>query len=96
MLMRHKPVVGSWYQTEDDETFEVVAFDQEEGTIEIQYFDGTVEEMDLETWCETVAKSIDPPEDWTGSYDIESEDAGVELNGLGGGDHDWQNSIDDL
>ena len=30
--------------------FEVVAFDDDDGTIEIQYFDGTVEEMDIEDW----------------------------------------------
>lgn len=95
MLLKHKPAVGNWYQTEDEETFEVVAFDPEDDYVEIQYFDGTLEEIDLETWNETVASPIDPPEDWTGSYDIENEDTGIDFDSRGG-DQNWQNSIDDL
>jgi len=34
--------------------FEVVALDDDDGTIEIQYFDGTVEEMDIEDWEDAV------------------------------------------
>ena len=46
-----QPGIGDWYrQKEGGALFEVVAFDDDDGTIEIQYFDGTVEEMDVEDW----------------------------------------------
>ncbi len=73
-----EPNVGDWYRLNGGELFEVVAVDDEDGTVEIQYFDGTVEEMDLEDWeaqCEERAlESADPPEDWSGSVDVEPED----------------------
>src|SRR6187399_395542 len=46
-----QPSIGDWYrQKEGGALFEVVALDDDDGTIEIQYFDGTVEEMDVEDW----------------------------------------------
>src|SRR5262245_54388791 len=76
-----QPNIGDWYrQREGGALFEVVAFDDDDGTIEIQYFDGTVEEMDIEDWegqwDEGALESAEPPEDWTGSVDVESEDDG--------------------
>ena len=46
------PVIGSWYRKRGGETFEVVAIDPKDRTIEIQYFDGAVEELELEDWVE--------------------------------------------
>ena len=43
-------------------------------TIEIQYFDGTIEEIDLDDWLEDEIEATEPPEDWTGSVDVEPED----------------------
>jgi hypothetical protein len=72
-----KPVIGNWYRIQGSESFEVVAFDEDDGTIELQYFDGTVEEMDLEDWhAEKEAGRLDEveaPEDWTGSVDVDPE-----------------------
>ena len=73
-----KPTIGNWYRIQGSDSFEVVAFDEDDGTIELQYFDGTVEEMDLEDWQaehETGAlDEIEPPEDWTGSVDVDPEE----------------------
>ncbi|HLA72442.1 MAG TPA: DUF6763 family protein [Steroidobacteraceae bacterium] len=73
-----KPTIGNWYRIQGSESFEVVAFDEDDGTIELQYFDGTVEEMDLEDWNaekETGAlEEIEAPEDWTGSVDVDPEE----------------------
>ena len=44
------PGIGDWYRLNGAQLFEVVAVDDDDGTIEIQYFDGTVEEMDVEDW----------------------------------------------
>jgi DNA/RNA endonuclease YhcR with UshA esterase domain len=72
-----QPSVGDWYRLSGGELFEVVAVDDDDGTIEIQYFDGTVEEMDREDWevqCEERAlQPAGPPEDWSGSVDVEPE-----------------------
>jgi len=73
-----QPSVGSWYRLEGGETFEIVAIDDDEGTIEVQYFDGTVEEMDSDDWellCEERRlAATDPPEDWSGSVDVEPDE----------------------
>lgn len=74
MGMIEPPVVGDWYLLPRGESFEVVAYDPEDETVEIQYFDGSLEELELETWIELGAEPIEPPEDWSGSIDIARED----------------------
>lgn len=72
------PVIGNWYRIQGSDSFEVVAFDEDDGTIELQYFDGTVEEMDLEDWVAEqeagTLEEVEPPEDWTGSVDVDPEE----------------------
>jgi hypothetical protein len=73
-----KPVVGQWYRGGTNELFEVVALDDDDETIEIQYFDGTVAEVDFEAWNEQLLDELidaaDAPEDWSGAVDMEAED----------------------
>ena len=46
-----KPEIGQWYSRADKgEWFLMVARDDESRTIEIQSFDGEVDEIDAETW----------------------------------------------
>ena len=72
------PSIGAWYRLTGGELFEVVALDDDEGTIEIQYFDGTVEEMDREDWEaqseDGALEAAEAPEDWSGSVDVEGAD----------------------
>lgn len=73
------PKVGDWYQALDGSTLEVVAYDAEDDCIEVQFYDGTVEEYDQESWTELVLQSAEPPEDWgAGSYDLSLPDEGIE------------------
>jgi hypothetical protein len=72
------PLVGSWYRRADGTTFEVVAIDRDDDTIEVQHFDGTLEELDADAWDEQDFEETQPPEDWTGSVDIEPEDYDTE------------------
>lgn len=62
------PVIGDWYRDVGGALFEVVGVDDDLEAIEIQYFDGTVEEMYLDEWDEDVEAGdivkTDPPEDW--------------------------------
>ena len=71
------PTIGAWYRLDGGESFEVVARDADDGTIEIQYFDGTVEEMDIEDGEaqseENRLEEAEPPEDWSGSVDVDTE-----------------------
>src|ERR1700753_1704333 len=73
-----RPVVGQWYRGGTDELFEIVGIDHQDQTIEIQYFDGTVTEMDFDSWNEQsmdeLIEAADAPEDWSGAVDVEAED----------------------
>lgn len=84
-----KPTIGNWYRIQGGDSFEVVAYDEDDGTIELQYFDGTVEEMDLEDWQAEqengALEEVEPPEDWTGSVDVDPEEDDVR-GALGYGD----------
>lgn len=72
--MSPSPVVGEWYRKPNGALFEVVAIDADDGTVEVQHFDGTLEEFDLEAWDEQELEEAQAPEDWTGSVDVEPED----------------------
>jgi hypothetical protein len=64
----YEPVVGQWYENIDEsESFRVLSVDEDAELIEIEYLDGDVEELDLETWQELDLDKIDQPEGWTGS-----------------------------
>jgi hypothetical protein len=60
-----------------------VAIDDADQTIEIQYFDGTVAEMDFDSWNEhlwdDLIEAADAPEDWSGAIDVEAEDLNREF-----------------
>ncbi|MES9846657.1 MAG: DUF6763 family protein [Candidatus Sedimenticola sp. PURPLELP] len=81
------PKVGDWYQTLEGATLEVVAMDPDDMTIEIQYFDGAIEEYDQETWEELELRPAEPPEDWSGSLDLMPEDYGVDQDHPAGEQH---------
>jgi hypothetical protein len=56
--------------------------DEDEGVIEIQYFDGELDEIEFDAWSQMGVESISPPEDWSGAYDdLERDDLGyTDLN----------------
>jgi hypothetical protein len=84
MPIHRKPIVNQWYRHLDKgQQFQVTAFDEDEGTVEIQHFDGDVEELDLENWYQLEIEPIAPPEDWTGPVDdIERDDLGYTETGM--------------
>ncbi len=90
--MSARPEVGEWYRTGTGNTLEVVAVDNEDGTVEVQYFDGTVEEFDLDDWEAQCANGeiveAEAPEDWTGSVDVDDKDQSPTPNS--GYEHDSQ------
>lgn len=68
------PRVGRWFQKRTGRLVQVVALDGLEGTVEIQHFDGTIEELELDQWANTIMQSAAAPEDWHGSVDVGPED----------------------
>lgn len=52
MPMEEEPVVGAMYEDEDGLAFEVLSFDEDDGTIEVQYEDGEMSEIDIDAWYE--------------------------------------------
>jgi len=69
------PVVGNWYKESlDHEPFEVVAVDEDTGTIEVQYFGGDVDEIEAEDWRELSLAEVEAPHDWTAALEPLDED----------------------
>ena len=70
MVTQLDPIIGNWYQQQESgQTFEVVAVDADEGTVDIQHFDGDIEELSVDGWYQLDIESSEPPEDWTGAID---------------------------
>ena len=81
MSRDYEPVPGQWYRNlEEEESFRVLSVDEDSELLEIEYLDGDIEEIDLETWHEMDLERIEEPEGWSESDDEdESED-----------DEDWE------
>jgi hypothetical protein len=80
--------VGKWYQRWDKgEIFQVTGYDEASGTIEIQTFDGDLDEIDEGIWKELPLDLAEPPEDWTGPVDdVERDDLGYSETDMRGAD----------
>jgi hypothetical protein len=90
------PVIGQWYRRTGGDSFEVVAIDPDDRTIEIQYFDGTIEELDLDEWRQDEIVAAEAPEDWTGSVDVEPEDTENEYEAEPVGRESWGDPLQAL
>jgi len=82
----YEPVPGQWYENlEEEESFRVLSVDEDSELVEIEYLDGDIEEIDLETWHEMDLDRIEEPEGWSESDDEdEAED-----------DEDWEEDEDE-
>ncbi|MDH5181327.1 MAG: hypothetical protein OEZ39_12775 [Gammaproteobacteria bacterium] len=68
--MAVRPTIGAWYKNlEDGSLFEVVAYDEDDGTIEVQHFESEIEEFDMDSWEEMPLEATSEPEDWSGPFD---------------------------
>jgi hypothetical protein len=66
----YEPVPSQWYENvEEEESFRVLSVDEDSELIEIEYLDGDIEEIDLETWHEMDLERIEEPEGWSESDD---------------------------
>jgi len=83
------PIVDNWYQSQEkSQEFMVVALDDESRTVEIQYFDGSLEELDKDAWYEMDLEIVEQPENWAGAVDVGNvDDLGTEVTDTV--DEDW-------
>ena len=75
MSREYAPVPGKWYENkEEEETFRVLSVDEDDELVEIEYLDGEIEELDLDTWHELDLEPTEEPEGWSDSDEDEEED----------------------
>lgn len=88
MSRDYEPVPGQWYENlEEEESFRVLAVDEDSELVEIEYLDGDIEEIDLERWHEMDLELTQEPEGWSESDEGEDEDEEE--------DEDWDEEEDE-
>jgi len=80
MIGEYDPIEGNWYHDIGRGTdFMVLDVSKTAGTVDVQHFDGDIEELEMEEWEELDLEEIEPPEDWTGPLDeLDPDDLGYE------------------
>lgn len=92
MPMEEEPVVGAFYEDDEGRTFEVLAFDEDLGTVEIQYGDGSPNEIDLDVWYGMDLKRVQPDERAESEDDADYEEDDTEEQDR---DEDEDEDLDD-
>jgi hypothetical protein len=91
----YPPVIGDWFKNEMGQSFEIVAIDEKEGAVEVQFYDGEIAEYDTETWEMLNIVPISPPEDWSAPFDdMEKDD--LSFSDKPFHPEDWSGALDDL
>jgi uncharacterized protein DUF6763 len=93
----YEPVAGQWYENIDEnESFRVLSVDEDSELIEIEYLDGELEELDLDSWQELDLEKIEQPEGWSSSDKAEeAEEEEDELDEGWGEDEDEDEEDED-
>ena len=69
------PIIDQWYAHLDKgQRFFVVAINDEENTVDIQHFDGDLQELSMNEWRDLMIELSEEPENWTGALDIAEQD----------------------
>jgi segregation and condensation protein B len=91
-----EPAVGQWYENIDEsESFRVLSVDEDAELVEIEYLDGDIEEIDLDTWAEFDLDKIEQPEGWSGDDIVADDDEEEEEEEEEDEDDDWDEDDDD-
>jgi hypothetical protein len=82
------PRIDQWYDHLDKgQRFYVIAIDEEQNTVEIQHFDGDLEEFSRDEWSDLHIELSVEPENWAGALDIaEKDDLGTGVTDTKSGD----------
>ena len=98
MSRDYEPVAGQWYENlEEEEQFRVLSVDEDSELVEIEYLDGDIEELDLETWHEMDLDKIAEPEGWSESDDEDDseDDDDLDDDEDEDDDDDWDDDEDE-
>ena len=75
------PIIGTWYQDiETKQRFEIVAIDEKQRTVEVQYYDGDISEFEMETWGALPIVEVEIPNEVYAGYDGVSAFASEEMS----------------
>jgi hypothetical protein len=87
----YDPVQGKWYEDlEENEVFKVLSVDPDQELVEVQYENGDIEEIDLDTWHELDLEQAEEPEGWASDDEEEEEEEDEEDD-----EDDWDEDDDD-
>ena len=77
------PNGGQWFRRPNG------TFDEADRTVEIQFFDGTIDEVELDAWRDQLLVEVAAPDDWLGSVDMDPDDyVGTKAGEMPRGFHD--------
>jgi hypothetical protein len=91
------PVVGQWYRpsTSKGQLFEVISIDDLDSNIEIQFFDGNIDQLEMESWLEMDISPEYAPENWFGAIDVpELDDLGSSITDTS--EDDWYMPFEEI
>ena len=90
------PRVDQWYMHLDKgQRFIVTAIDEQADSIEIQHFDGDLEEFTQDDWRDLDIELSEAPENWSGALDIgEQDDFGTEVTDTT--KQDWSEPLEEI
>ncbi|MDH5301289.1 MAG: hypothetical protein OEW58_08010 [Gammaproteobacteria bacterium] len=97
MLNELSPIVDQWYQHPDQgQPFLIVDIDDDAEAIEIQYFDGTMDELSFSEWEGMTIEECATPDSWSGG--LEEPDAEIDeiTAEFLDDDDDWNNSYETM
>jgi hypothetical protein len=79
MNSRIAAVPGQWYLDRDSgNIFQIVSVDDDDGSIDMQHTDGSLEETSADDWAAKGLEGCEQPEDWVGPFDdLETDDIGL-------------------
>ena len=93
MARDYDPVQGKWYEDlEENEVFKVLSVDPDQELVEVQYENGDIEEIDLDTWHELDLEQAQEPEGWASDQEAEEEEEEEEEEE---DEDDWDEDDDD-
>lgn len=91
MARDYDPVQGQWYEDlEENEIFRVLSVDPDEEIIEVQYENGDIEEIDLDTWHELDLERAEEPEGWASDDEDDDDDDEDDVD-----EDDWDEDDED-
>jgi hypothetical protein len=87
----YDPVQGKWYEDlEENEVFKVLSVDPDQELVQVQYENGDIEEIDLDTWHELDLEQAEEPEGWASDKEAAAEEEEEEED-----EDDWDEDDDD-